>query len=356
MFVPFIFSGFLMVHLWRVRKDAFSKQTGPKVDTWPHLVRLEFLACLGTLVALFLWALLVNAPLEGVANPAITPNPSKAPWYFVGLQELLVYFDPWIAGVMFPNLIIVGLMVIPYVEPNTKGIGTYAFKERPLSICIFMFGIIMWFGLIFIGAYCRGPNWEWYWPWETWSHRRLMSQTLLNLPNYCGVLLLGAYFAEGLPISHKFGEQVKQQWGDKVPPWKVLNNFAPISDGFHVCMGLVMSAAVMVPLVMIPALYQGLGTSQNAPIQQAIYGQAGMGPMRIVWMSVLVLIGAALFTWTGRKFAHLKGDLWKQLGAMKYMIVMSLLLMMFGVMGKIALRLLFGVKYVLSFPVYNFNI
>ena len=76
-----------------------------KVHTWPHLVRMEFLVALFILGALTLWALTVDAPLEEPANPTRTPNPSKAPWYFLGLQEMLVYFDPWNAGVVLPSLI-----------------------------------------------------------------------------------------------------------------------------------------------------------------------------------------------------------------------------------------------------------
>ena len=75
-----------------------------KVHTWPHLVRMEFLVALFVTVALTLWSMMVDAPLEEPANPTRTPNPSKAPWYFLGLQEMLVYFDPWHAGVVLPSL------------------------------------------------------------------------------------------------------------------------------------------------------------------------------------------------------------------------------------------------------------
>src|SRR3989338_7787056 len=107
-FVPFIFSIFLAVHLWRVRKDSFSCQTGEKVDVWPHLVSREFVAALICTLVLVVWSIGMQAPLEEMANPNVTPNPSKAPWYFVGLQELLVYFDPWLAGVVLSTVIIVG--------------------------------------------------------------------------------------------------------------------------------------------------------------------------------------------------------------------------------------------------------
>ena len=91
-----------------------------KIHTWPHLVRMEFLVALFVIAALTLWAMMVDAPLEEPANPTRTPNPSKAPWYFLCLQEMLVYFDPWHAGVVLPTLIIVGLMIIPYIDINPK--------------------------------------------------------------------------------------------------------------------------------------------------------------------------------------------------------------------------------------------
>ncbi|TMA38150.1 MAG: cytochrome C, partial [Deltaproteobacteria bacterium] len=95
------------------------KATGPgddKIHTWPHLVRNEFLIACGVMILLIVWSLLVDAPLEEPANPTRTPNPSKAPWYFLGLQEMLVFFDPWHAGVVLPTFIILGLMVIPYLD------------------------------------------------------------------------------------------------------------------------------------------------------------------------------------------------------------------------------------------------
>ena len=83
-------------------------QVDDKIHTWPHLVRVEFLVTIFVLVVLVIWALLLDAPLEEPANPTRTPNPSKAPWYFLGLQEMLVYFDPWHAGVVLPTLIKIG--------------------------------------------------------------------------------------------------------------------------------------------------------------------------------------------------------------------------------------------------------
>ncbi|MBI2001357.1 MAG: cytochrome C, partial [candidate division NC10 bacterium] len=89
-------------------------QLEDRVHVWPFLVRNEWICTLIVMVLLTVWSIVINAPLEEPANPANTPNPSKAPWYFLGLQEMLVYFDPWMAGVVLPSLIIIGLMLIPY--------------------------------------------------------------------------------------------------------------------------------------------------------------------------------------------------------------------------------------------------
>ena len=89
-----------------------------KIHTWPHLVRAEFLVALFVTVVLIVWSVGIDAPLEEPANPTRTPNPSKAPWYFLGLQEMLVYFDPWHAGVVLPTFIIIGLIC---VDPHVSG-------------------------------------------------------------------------------------------------------------------------------------------------------------------------------------------------------------------------------------------
>jgi len=89
-----------------------------EVHVWPFLLRMEFLVAIIVTIILMVWSITLNAPMEEPANPNLTMNPAKAPWYFLGLQEMLVYFDPWIAGVLMPGLIVVGLMVIPYIDTN----------------------------------------------------------------------------------------------------------------------------------------------------------------------------------------------------------------------------------------------
>src|SRR5258705_2199322 len=117
------------VQAGRARAALPAADLPDKVHTWPYLVRGEFIAGCVLLLVLLVWSITVDAPMEEPANPTKTPNPSKAPWYFLGLQEMLVYFDPWIAGVVLPSLIIVGLMVIPYVDINPTTTTTSTWKS-----------------------------------------------------------------------------------------------------------------------------------------------------------------------------------------------------------------------------------
>lgn len=159
-----------------------------RVHTWPHLVRSELLVAIGALIVLTVWSILVDAPLEDPANPNRTPNPSKAPWYFLGLQEMLVYFDPWIAGVVLPGLIIMGLMIIPYVDINPKGNGYYTFKERKFAITVFLFGfLVLWVSLIIVGTFLRGPGWNFFAPWDKWDPHKVAALTNVNLSYKVGI-------------------------------------------------------------------------------------------------------------------------------------------------------------------------
>lgn len=159
-----------------------------KVQVWPYLVRVEFLATIAVMAVLVLWSVFLDAPLEEPANRALTPNPSKAPWYFLGLQELLVYFDPWIAGVVLPTLIIVGLMAIPYVDINTKGNGYYTFKERKFAILTFSFGfLVLWVALIVLGTFMRGPGWNFFLPWEKWDPHYVAVLTNVDFSEMFGI-------------------------------------------------------------------------------------------------------------------------------------------------------------------------
>lgn len=159
-----------------------------KVQVWPYLVKVEFLAALLVMAILTVWSIALNAPLEAPANPSLTPNPSKAPWYFLGLQEILVYFDPWIAGVTIPTLIILGLCAIPYIDINPKGNGYYTFRERRFAILTFCFGfLVLWVSLIVLGTFFRGPGWNLFMPWEEWDTHRVVSLTNVDWSELFGV-------------------------------------------------------------------------------------------------------------------------------------------------------------------------
>jgi len=162
-----------------------------KTWVWPDLVYTELLAMVIGMIILVVWSLLLKAPIEEPANPARTPNPSKAPWYFLGLQEMLVYFDPWLAGVVFPSLIIVGLMAIPYIDTNPKGNGYFTFKERKVEITLFLFGfLILWVLLVTLGTFLRGPNWNFFGPYEYWDLHKLLALNNVNLSEYFWVKML----------------------------------------------------------------------------------------------------------------------------------------------------------------------
>jgi hypothetical protein len=180
-----------------------------EVHVWPFLLRIEFLAAIIVTIILMIWSITLNAPLEEPANPNLTMNPAKAPWYFLGLQEMLVYFDPWIAGVVMPTLIIIGLMVIPYIDTNPLGSGYYTLKQRKFSISTFMFGfVILWVAMIIIGTFIRGPGWQWFWPGQTWDHNRLIYEVNRDLPDIFGItsnlakgifgaIIVGGYYLIG---------------------------------------------------------------------------------------------------------------------------------------------------------------
>ena len=180
-----------------------------KLHTWPFLVRNEFLMSLLVIAVLTIWSLTINAPLEEPSNPTRTPNPSKAPWYFLGLQEMLVFFDPWYAGVVLPSFIIVGLMLVPYLDINPKGNGYYTFRERTFEILTFFFGFhILWVSFIIIGTFFRGPGWNWFWPGQIWDPHLVEALTNVDLPYLFGfrdyfmsamfgLVVIGAYFVVG---------------------------------------------------------------------------------------------------------------------------------------------------------------
>lgn len=206
--LPLIAGLLIIVHLWRVRKDGglarpdeqigFVKENAdseldqdlksyglmnlvegktPQVGkepeemttTWPHLIRQELNLFGVVLIVVMALAVLFDAPLEEIANFAVTPNPAKAPWYFLGLQELVAWGPPFWGGVFVPTVGIILLIMVPYVDRDRVGIGVWFHPARRRFNILFTTFVVVTIGLIIIGTFMRGPNWALYWPWESWS-------------------------------------------------------------------------------------------------------------------------------------------------------------------------------------------
>jgi menaquinol-cytochrome c reductase cytochrome b/c subunit len=133
-----------------------------KVHVWPHLLVIEFASILIVLAALTVFSALVKAPLLGLADVNKTPNPSKAPWYFLGLQELLTMFHPMVAGVTIPGIGLALLAVAPFVDKNPSHFP----KDRKFAIAIFTMFIMLWAVLVIIGSFFRGEGFNFVFPWN----------------------------------------------------------------------------------------------------------------------------------------------------------------------------------------------
>jgi len=198
-------------------------EPGPQLMTYPHLLVREAIAFQVLIIAMVVAALFWDAPLEQLANPLLTPNPAKAPWYFLGLQELLHFFPPFVAGILIPTLVVVALVVIPYFHVNIEGRAIWALRPaqhlRMVMITVFVllvflavfhawtiffpsavvaslllfsytageekksalpalaskplsWWVMTWFiavavCLTVVGTFFRGPGWSWVWPWRT---------------------------------------------------------------------------------------------------------------------------------------------------------------------------------------------
>ena len=177
-----------------------------QVLVWPDLIYVELISLIICSVGLIVWGIVLKAPLEEPANIADSPNPAKAPWYFLGLQEMLVYFDPWLAGVMFPTLIIVGLMAIPYIDLNKKGNGYYSYTERKAELSIFLFGWwVLWIYMVILGTFLRGPNWNFFGPFEKWDEHKVLVLNSINLSELIWVKFLNQPLPQNFAIREMFG-------------------------------------------------------------------------------------------------------------------------------------------------------
>ena len=193
----------IAIHLWRVRKDgglarpdepAFTQADVPvaalpvtksyglmelargttpavgvvpddEVFTWPHLIFREILLFLLVWALVLVLAIFWNAPLEEFANPIHPPNPAKAPWYFLGLQELVSYSALW-GGVIVPALIVMALVALPYLDRRRTGVGVWFSRERKVALTIFSLCLFVMLVLTIIGSLFRGSNWSFQVPWK----------------------------------------------------------------------------------------------------------------------------------------------------------------------------------------------
>lgn len=398
------------------RGGPLIEQEGEKVHTWPYLMRIEFLALIGVMILLTVWSVALNAPLEEPADPTRTPNPSKAPWYFLGLQEMLVYFDPWFAGVVLPGLIIVGLIVIPYVDVNEKGSGYYTVRERPFALAVFFFGFFgLWCAQVFIGTFLRGPGWNFFGPLETWDpHKvvfannvdfsnvvgeglsrvmatlgvadtvRLQVKAALDSKAPLGVLLGGALVLGWLglgPMSYLAGSRAARRRDLLDPETKRLrpeaqlrtldqivgtdpSRFHPVSFLLDIFLWtLALPVRGVLALLRIPSLGTGgqilsIGGSVACGILGVGFGFSG------VLVSVL-LIGLARWLRQRERWQKIHEALFVRLpnsivqmvtdlGLIRYAIVSGLFLIMMGVPVKMVLRWTLAVKYIWVVPgVFN---
>ncbi|HVX15532.1 MAG TPA: hypothetical protein VHC22_30370 [Pirellulales bacterium] len=163
-----------------------------KVLVWPDLVYTELICMVALTAVLLVWGIALQAPLEDPASSVKTPNPSKAPWYFLGLQEMLVYYDPWYAGVVLPSVVLVGLMAIPFLDFNRQGNGYYTIEQRKFSYIVFQIGFLeLWIVLIVLGTFLRGPNWNFFGPFEPWDVHKVLPLNNVDLSQYFWVEWLG---------------------------------------------------------------------------------------------------------------------------------------------------------------------
>jgi quinol-cytochrome oxidoreductase complex cytochrome b subunit len=149
----------------RPRASVEARDPYDEVFAWPHLLYRELLVALGVIIALHAFSLVFMAPLEEIADPTRTPNPAKAPWYFLGLQEL-VHYSALVGGVLVPTLLVAALIALPYLDRRPGGTGQWFAPQRRIANTVFTIIVVVLVGLTAIGTFFRGPNWAWVWPWK----------------------------------------------------------------------------------------------------------------------------------------------------------------------------------------------
>jgi quinol-cytochrome oxidoreductase complex cytochrome b subunit len=166
--LPLAMAALVSLHFWRVRKDgglsAPPHASQRRVTAWPHLVFRELVVLVLVLAVVNAFALLFDAPLEAIADATRTPNPAKAPWYFLGLQEL-VHYGAIFGGVVVPTALVAALLVLPYVDTHPRGVGVWFARERRLANAVFAAIALALVAVTVVGTFFRGPNWALVLPW-----------------------------------------------------------------------------------------------------------------------------------------------------------------------------------------------
>ena len=194
-------------------REPIERRFRQKVLVWPDLVYIELICMVILTVVLVVWSITLRAPLEQPANPVLTPNPSKAPWYFLGLQEMLVFFDASIAGVILPALIILGLMAIPYLDFNPEGNGYYTIGRRKFAYLVFQFGFLqLWILLILVGTFMRGPNWSFFGLYEPRDPHKVLALNNVKLSEYFWAIWLNSSVPQVAAGSGMLGQFATVVW------------------------------------------------------------------------------------------------------------------------------------------------
>ena len=205
-------------HFWRIRKDGglslpkspgdlsepsaapTPKRKQDRLTTIPHLVRRELVFALVWLAVLFFWAALVPAPLEGIANPDVSPNPAKAPWYFLGIQELLLHFHPVVAGILIPSIALGALFLLPFYDVSTHSVGVYFRSRDGRYLMLFAIGLGLWVTPLWVLADEYLLHWaEWLPTWPSWLSNGLVPLAGVVL----GLYLLDEILRRGLRATNE---------------------------------------------------------------------------------------------------------------------------------------------------------
>jgi quinol-cytochrome oxidoreductase complex cytochrome b subunit len=191
--IPLAIFGLMSYHFWRVRKDggltlpkSVDQVEEPKperVTTIPHLVRRELIFALGWFAVLLIFAMFVPAPLEGIANPDVSPNPAKAPWYFMGLQELLLHFHPLVGAILLPSLAILAIFLLPFFDINLASVGIYFRSRRGRSLTLLAMGLALVATPLWVVLDEFVLNWSaWLPTWDTLLSNGLIPLTVIFIP------------------------------------------------------------------------------------------------------------------------------------------------------------------------------